>query len=232
MLDGDWSSDVCSSDLIAALNTLSIESGQKTRFVPSTGTLSAFEYERGILNTGVIPTRPDNMHDFMNALVWLRFPLLKSALNRAHCEALAHNPHEATHRSPHRDALTVLDESGVLVFSRDPDFDHLLAGRRWKTLFVDRRMETLEKNRYYVVGHAILEKLLAPYPSITGKCLVLDGEPVTPDQADHSASEAISTIIRPKQLPPLPIAGIPGWDPGNRNPAFYDDTTIFRPPVH
>jgi hypothetical protein len=27
---------------------------------------------------------------------------------------------------------------------------------------------------------------------------------------------------------PLPVLGIPGWAPGNEEPAFYDDTAVFR----
>lgn len=35
--------------------------------------------------------------------------------------------------------------------------------------------------------------------------------------------------LRPADLPPLPVLGVPGWDARNAEAAFYDDTAYFRP---
>jgi hypothetical protein len=32
-----------------------------------------------------------------------------------------------------------------------------------------------------------------------------------------------------RNLPPLPILGIPGWDPSNAREEYYDDAAQFRP---
>ncbi|MGA7178533.1 MAG: DUF3025 domain-containing protein [Thiobacillaceae bacterium] len=202
------------------------------RFAASVTPLAAIDYEHGIQATGIIPTRNENVHDFMNALVWLTFPAFKTALNHAHCRALVDNPLEARQRSPARDALTVLDESGVLVFTEEREFKRLLINRRWQELFVGKRQALAENTRFIVVGHSILEKLLAPYPSITGKCLFIDGLPEETTRADQLASDAIACLTKPKQLPPLPVAGIPGWHPENHLPHFYDDRSVFRPFAH
>jgi hypothetical protein len=213
------------------LNTVAREFNLNFQFARSATPLSAFDYERGIQESGRIPTRPENVHDFMNALVWLVFPVFKTALNRAHCCALTDNPHEARQRSPLRDALTVLDESGVLVFTEESEFSQLLSHRRWQELFVGKRQSLIEDTQFIVVGHSILEKLLAPYPSITGKCLVVSGIPQSIALADQIVSNAIKTINKPKKLPPMPVAGIPGWHPENHLAHFYDDSTVFRPMV-
>jgi hypothetical protein len=213
----------------AELTALAENTGLPLRFVESTHPLSACDYEQRILESGAIPTRPDNLHDFMNALVWLSFPRTKASLNRTHCRTLADNPSEAKQRSPRRDAMTLLDESGVLVFTEDEAFLQLLAMRRWHDAFIQRRESLLSPNQFLLIGHAVLEKLLNPYLSITAKCLVIAAPPGSLAQADTVAALALEDIHTPKQLPPLPVAGIPGWHPRNHLAAFYDNTHIFRP---
>ncbi|MDZ7593918.1 MAG: DUF3025 domain-containing protein, partial [Thiobacillus sp.] len=98
--------------------------GLPLRFFAADGRLSARDYETHILHTGLVPTRPDTWHDVLNALVWLRFPRFKSALNAAHGEAITLETD--SRRGRRRDALTVLDESGVWVISRDPSLPQWL----------------------------------------------------------------------------------------------------------
>lgn len=195
-------------------------------FVPE-GRLSARDYETHILHTGQVPTRADTWHDVLNALVWLRFPRFKAALNAAHGKALA--TETDTLRGRRRDALTVLDESGVWVISRDPALPGLLAGRAWHALFREARARVEADMRFVVVGHALLEKALAPYPSITGKCLMLVADTLDLDAADAQAATALAAIDTPRQLAPLPIQGVPGWDATNTSDAYYANQTIFRP---
>ena len=38
-----------------------------------------------------------------------------------------------------------------------------------------------------------------------------------------------ATPLRPRDLQPLPLLGIPGLTPDNADPAYYDDTWQFRP---
>ena len=216
-----------------ALNALAAECGTAQardlplRFVAPAGRLPAREYETRILQTGRVPTRPDTWHDVLNALVWLRFPDFKSALNVAHGEAIA--VETDTRRGRRRDAITVLDESGVWVISQDPSLPGLLAARAWQTLFWDRRQDVETRMNYVVVGHALLEKALAPYPSMTGKCLTLIAPSLDPDAAEQLAVSALQEIDSPRQLAPLPVQGIPGWDAANACAAYYANQEIFRP---
>jgi len=163
----------------------------------------------------------------LNALVWLRFPRFKSALNAAHGLAIAGEAGPV--RGRRRDALTVLDESGVWVISRDPALPALLAAHAWQALFRDARARVDIDMRFVVVGHALLEKALAPYPTMTGKCLALIAESLDPDTAEERSVMALAGIGSPRQLAPLPIQGIPGWDPANADTAYYANQEVFRP---
>jgi hypothetical protein len=197
------------------------------RFVAPAGRLSARDYETHILHTGQVPTRADTWHDVLNALVWLRFPRFKAALNAAHGAAMAEETD--TLRGRRRDALTMLDESGVWVISRDPDLHTLLAEHAWHALFWERRQAVAQAMRFVVVGHALLEKLLAPYPSIAGKCLMLRSQSLDPDAAERHGLAALDAIRSPRQLTPLPVQGIPGWDAANACAAYYTNQAVFRP---
>jgi len=189
------------------------------------------DYEAGILATGQVPTREDNWHDLFNALCWLAFPRAKLALNAVQCAAIE----PGRPRGPVSDAATLFDESGLILVGPDPELGELLAARRWREAFVARRA-AWKQTRAYVIGHAILEKLLAPWPGITAKCLFLPMDADTPEQAwrdevDRRVAEAWQGggIDRPARLFPLPVLGIPGWWPANEDPDFYADQTVFRP---
>lgn len=195
-------------------------------FIAPTRRWSARDYERHILETGQVPTRTDTWHDILNALVWLRFPRFKAALNAAHALAMADET--GPQRGRRRDALTLLDESGVWVASRHASLTRLLAERAWHTLFVEQRARVETEMRFIVVGHALLEKALAPYPAMTGKCLLLPGVAGDADAVERAALDALETIGAARQLPPLPIQGVPGWEPRNADPAYYGDRTVFR----
>ena len=201
--------------------------GLPVRFFEPGARLCARDYETSVLETGRVPTRADNWHDALNALVWLRFPRFKSALNAAHGVAMVDEAD--TRRGRRRDALTVLDESGVWVVSGDATLPALLEAHAWQALFVDARSQVRQTMRFVVVGHALLEKALAPFPSMTGKCLTLLTPSLEIDHAEALAVDAVARIATPRELPPLPIQGVPGWDAKNDAVDYYADASVFRP---
>ena len=224
-LDGDFS--------LAALNRLAERMnarhsglGTVLRFA-ATGNASAADYELGIARSGTIPTRENNLHDLMNALVWMRFPRLKSALNLQHCLALTRKPEELRQRGRQRDQLTLLDESGMIVVSSSHELLELLRLRDWLGLFWHRRPDVISHMRFIIVGHGLLEKCLAPFPAMTAKCLLLCS-----NASDLGALDGLAAAsIRDDEwldLPPLPVQGVPGWDE-NESRAYYQNTAIFRP---
>ena len=200
--------------------------GLPLRFTLPDKPLAARDYEQQILQTGCIPTRTDTWHDVMNALVWLRFPHFKADLNAAHAEAIA--TETGALRGRRRDMLTMLDESGVWVVSNSVSLCDLLRHREWQTLFWTQRAAVTTHMQFVVVGHALLEKMCQPYAAITGKCLLLEVD-ADLNSVEAQASLALAAIQSTDQLAPLPLMGIPGWDPHNAHAAYYANPAVFRP---
>ena len=216
---------------------LSSESGQNIHFVPSTE-LDDGAYEHRIYTTGQISTRPDNWHDLFNALVWMRFPRIKIAMNTLHFHAYAQQTDGR--RGSLRDALTLFDECGAIVFSQRQELLETLAQRRWSEVF---QPDLFKKEvQLAISGHAMLEKYLSPYKSMTAKALLVqvDTKHMTLPRAkllsylDKQLAEqllAACILTTPACLTPLPLAGIPGWWPdAEQDDEFYADQQVFRPP--
>lgn len=216
---------------MASLNTLAErlglrhDNGNPIHFESGDMPGHAAEYEQRIFRSGRIPTRENNPHDFLNALVWLRFPKLKSALNIRHCKMLEH-PDERKQRGKVRDQLTLLDESGVLVASPGRDLLNLLQEKRWVELFWQAREEVAAHMTFIVVGHGLLEKCMQPFASMTGKCLLMETRETLPEKLDSLAAGEIEHASM-LTLPPVPVLGIPGWD-DNNNIRYYQNTRVFR----
>lgn len=73
----DW---IEAANDLAKLQALFNANAKSLSFNPQYGISDQLGYEAYIYKTGEIPTR-DNFHDFFNALIWLRFPLIKQTLN-------------------------------------------------------------------------------------------------------------------------------------------------------
>lgn len=192
-------------------------------------------YEEHIHQHAEMPFRERGWHDLFNALAWLAYPAAKAALNAAHYEAMHAGGTGPRGRS--RDALTLFDESGAIVMSADATLLDDLRAFRWKRLFVERRGEVCEAMRFHVIGHALFEKALRPYVGLTAHAVLFHVSPEAIAQplpqrvatADGLGAGAVRALKAPGELSPLPILGVPGWCPDNENPAFYDDTSYFRP---
>jgi len=210
--------------------------GRPLRFVPS-AEIPGVAYERHIFETGEVSTREDNWHDLFNALVWCRLPRLKAAMNAVHHAHL--NEQQDGRRGPRRDALTLLDESGVIIASRDKSLLQALACRDWMRSFVELSDSWRQDTRAIICGHALLEKFLAPYKSITAHSLLL--QVVSPGRSlssettlgwlDRNLGErlALDLCKSPGDMSPIPLTGIPGWwADGPQDRQFYDDPTVFR----
>jgi hypothetical protein len=189
-------------------------------------------YERRLFQTGDLAVCANDWHDLFNVLVWCVFPRAKTALNRRHVLEMEHE--SPGRRGRARDALTQFDEDGVIVLSSAPELLELIRAFQWKTLFWDRRAEALEHIRFLVFGHALYEKLLAPFVGVTGKAVLLDvpaGIDDTVGTADNRVAEWIDAgmLGSPADLQPLPVLGIPGWHTGSLEARFYDNAAYFRP---
>ncbi len=228
--------DERSLEALIAGRELLTESGQRIRFVPPHDDGRA--YEARIWEKGEVETRPDNWHDFFNALVWMTFPGAKSALNARHALSLA--VHLAgSGRGRGRDAMTHFDECGVVVVSSDASLLELIAAFRWKELFWQRRADLGARLRCFVFGHATYEQLLSPFPGLTAKGVLREvspqwlEEPLAVQLADVDQQQARELASAahgdPRALHPLPLMGFPGVTPASEDAAYYDDLWQFRP---
>lgn len=199
------------------------------RFVPQAELPPGMAYEQFIFDTGRVPTR-QNLHDFFNSLCWRRFPLSKQRLNQLQAAQIAADGVRDV-RGPVRDALTLFDENAALLQAPAPLWDALTA-RDWRRLFVTQR-PLWAQARLVLFGHALLEKLVTPYKSITAHVFRTPvPEALGDDLAawDHWLAQGLSApVLAVKPFTPLPVLGVPGWWPANEEPAYYADAGVFRP---
>jgi hypothetical protein len=117
--------------------------------------------------------------------------------------------------------LTIFDEGGAIVACGEAVAE-LVRRAQWRELFVERHREF----RIVVLGHAVLEQALAPHPGIT--CKVIFADPLL--DLDSQAMHWLATQGRtPRDLPPLPVFGYPGWFERSGEADFYADERYFRP---
>lgn len=221
----DWPS-------IDALNAVR-PAGMRERFVAQTRELLAdgLHYEQRIAERGEIATRERNWHDLFNALVWLRHPALKRALNARQMAEIAHMGPKQRSRAQY--ALTHFDEAGVVVALRDSALLTLWDAHDWHGLFWRERAAWLDgRIQVELFGHALLEHALTPGQLLVGKALVVAGSDVSPVVAIKACAQAIhasEVLCDPLELRPLPLAGVLGWHPDNGCESFFSMAACFRP---
>ncbi len=202
-----------------------------TDFAPQ----SARAYEQHIHDTREVPTRPDHWHDRFNAAMWLIWPHSKLSLNRQHIIDLDVG---GVDRSRRRDALTLLDEAGVVLLVSDSSLVKQHQQHAWEALFWRRRESWGRSICPLIIGHGLAEQMLKPYIGLTAKAVhVVAGGPTELDLTPRGLMEVdqqLARIVRdqlatPAALTPLPILGIPGWHPDNGDSDFFQNRDYFRP---
>jgi len=190
-------------------------------------------YELRIFQHGEIATRAGNWHDLLNALIWKKFPAIKSALNALQTENIARVG--TRQRTREQDALTQFDEAGAVLVLRDRDLLDAWDAHDWTGLFLGHR-DAWRDGRISraVFGHALLEHALLPELLLVAKTLVFVGDGANHDDAsiDIHTAETIAgrdCLRDPQQLRPLPLSGIPGWHRAAQDENFYREMPCFRP---
>ena len=202
------------------------------RFVAQTPALLAdgLHYEQRIAEHGLIATRESNWHDLLNALVWLRYPALKQALNRRQMDEMKLMGPKQRSRAQY--AMTHFDEGGVLVAVSDPSLLELWDAHDWHGLFWRRRQAWLDGTiRLHLFGHALLELALNPDKLLVGKAVVFQSgrADMSHVQAHCVAQIADGQLLNdPLELRPLPLSGIPGWHPANADESFHLTTICYQ----
>jgi len=240
----------CNTLLQSMQPPIKVQSGALLRFVPHEDGKLPFErqYEPRCYLDGEVPTRLNNLHDVLNALVWLTFPKSKAAINARHYHALTKEGSacgiaSSSERGATRDVNTLLDESGVIVVYGNTELADLLGDFQWKELFWQRRQQVRAGMDFYIFGHGLYEKALQPYIGMTGQGLLL---PVGLEFFNWPLVERIKHIDclladylavpehcrKTGDLSPVPLLGIPGWSIENEHASYYDNTAYFRAGRH
>jgi hypothetical protein len=204
-------------------------------FVEQTDNLLAddLHYEQRIYTRGEIPTRTHNWHDLFNAMIWLHYPALKSALNARQWQDVQQVGPKV--RTPSQCAMTLFDEAGALVWMDDPAMRECWRTHDWHGLFI-RHAEQWQSGaaRVLIFGHALLEHALVTEMLLVAKCIVLSS---TDYDASPSAIAKLADEIAAgkrlqanRELRTLPLAGIPGWHTAQDSEHFVRTGKCFSPP--
>jgi hypothetical protein len=97
--------------------------------------------------------------------------------------------------------------------------------------------------RFFVFGHALLEKTLRPYKSMTGRAFTVAVDRgwwslsfvhriAALDRSAAHAAERPTLFAAREAVTPVPLAGIPGWCADSELPSYYDDPEVFRTMRH
>ncbi len=168
--------------------------------------LRVLDYEAQVAD-GRLPTRPNNLHDFLNILTWLAFPQLKKAITESLC-----NMHKDKAISdPQRRAFVHFDENGAILQGTHVHALSDLQNHHW-----EEAAKSIESFNLIIVGHGLLEKLMQPYSGITAHTFLVEfvntganTEDVSITQRNtlnlNAISQELSKITSPRDLATIPV---------------------------
>ena len=191
--------------------------------------LDGMHYEQRIYLHGQIATRENNWHDLFNAMMWLKYPRIKSALNARQWSDV--QQHGLKTRTPGQCAMTLFDEAGAFV-AMPADMLECWKRHDWQGLFIEHAESWRSgKARVAVFGHALLDHALVTETLLVAKCIVLD------DRFDFSSGfdmladgiQSGNRLLANSELRTLPLCGIPGWHSAANSAEFIATSACFSP---
>ncbi len=234
------------ADLLPMFNAMAQEAGLHNAaglplsLVPQSYLPAGAAYEWFIYEHGHVPSR-DNLHDFFNALIWLRYPAIKRQLNAMQA-ACIREAGIGMVRGKLRDAVTLFDESAAIVAVRAGEGGAAMAaalrGHDWQHVLMAKRAAFGHEMAVFLFGHALLEKLCKPYKAITAHAWLVEMDAdffcAAQDVQCARLDAAVAAQLQAGQLAhtrcftPLPVLGVPHWWP-QQDHEFYADANVFRP---
>ena len=237
MFADGWPSLASLSEALA--QTWPVVGSAAPRFVEQTPALLAegLHYEQRIAQRREIATRAGSWHDLYSALMWLRFPRVKQAVNTLQMRGI--DEHGTKQRSRHQQAITHLDEAGAWLVSCNAELFELADAHQWAELFYHRRSAWRGEIDAHVFGHAIFELLHQPHQTLAAKAVLLEVPPafmrLTRLEQERSLDGWVSDALLdlragadPKDMLSLPLSGIPGWRAENSDLVFVQSAPCFR----
>lgn len=205
--------------------------GLPLSFVRQTAELlnDGMHYEQRIYQKGLIATRENNWHDLFNAMMWLRYPRIKSALNTRQWRDI--EQHGLKTRSPGQCAMTLFDEAGAIVCMPTEMIDCWKA-HDWQGLFIEHADSWLSgRARVAVFGHALLDHALVTETLLVAKCIVFNDQKNLLDCVEEMAGniESGQCLQANRELRTLPLCGIPGWHSAADSAVFVNTAACFSP---
>ncbi len=191
--------------------------------------LDGMHYEQRIYLHGQIATRENNWHDLFNAMMWLKYARIKSALNARQWSDV--QQHGLKTRTPGQCAMTLFDEAGAFV-AMPADMLECWKRHDWQGLFIEHAESWRSgKARVAVFGHALLDHALVTETLLVAKCIVLD------DRFDFSSGfdmladgiQSGNRLLANSELRTLPLCGIPGWHSAANSAEFIATSACFSP---
>jgi hypothetical protein len=186
-------------------------------------------YEQRIFQRGLIATRENNWHDLFNAMMWLKYPKIKSALNARQWSDI--EGHGLKTRTPAQCAMTLFDEAGAIV-SMPTEMLNCWKQHDWQGLFIEHAQAwQTGRARVAVFGHALLDHALVTETLLVAKCIVLDDKSDLPSYFDSIANGiyAGNSLLANSELRTLPLCGIPGWHSATDSAEFVNTAACFSP---
>lgn len=212
--------------------------GDAPAFVTQTPALlsDGLHFEARIRSQRQIATRALSWHDLYSALSWCRFPRLKWALNAWQVHDLAAlGPKQ---RSRRQQALTHIDEAGVLMLSADRGLLEAIDAHDWHSAFIKQASSWGRHAHCLVFGHALYELMMQPRTLLAAKAILLHCDQALIDQPARAIDQAVDAVVAaavasghasdPKDLPNLPLSGIPGWGWATVDADFVNSAPCFR----
>jgi hypothetical protein len=206
--------------------------GSAIQFVAQDSINDKLHYEQRIFDQAIVATRSNNWHDLFNAMIWMRYPNIKLALNARQVEDL--NATGSKQRTRSQCAMTHFDEAGAIIRLSDAVMLAAWNEHDWVTFFTQwpRVMEE-DGIQLWLFGHSIYEHGLNPGIALVAKALVLDTtDPISDTFIDQYIANRITNkqcLMDPQELRPIPLSGIPYWHTLYGQADFFQCVPCFQP---
>lgn len=206
--------------------------GSNIQFIAQEALTDSQHYEQRIFNHGIVATRSNNWHDLFNAMIWMRYPKMKLALNARQVEDL--NATGSKQRTRSQCAMTHFDEAGAVIRLSDAIMLSAWNEHDWLTFFSHwPRVMQAGRLQLWLFGHSIYEHALNPAIALVAKALVLQATQALNDSfIDEFLADRIShkhCLMDPQELRPIPLSGIPYWHQLYGQKDFFQCVPCFQP---